>query len=378
LIIYKSVKGVRYIYYRFWDPETKKRVDIYCGKGDSVDANKRAHEAEKLYLKDKMDGLRLKLREHEEASPQPFDSKGRAYKESNGQLSLRKVLSIKTKHKIIIDDSTSMDDVETGSVQLVLGSPPYFNAPFDYPGAFKDWKDYQQYIENYASEIYRVLEPGRIAAIVCDDIITEQGRFPVVAEITRAFTRKESQRDFLYRDTIIWKKPTGYIRKSRRSGVAIQNPYPMYFYTDNITETILVFQKKGYKHREYSEAVKQRSKIDLAEFFEKNLYLNVWEITNVLPKRSRIEREVAAFPYEIPYRLIKLYSFVGETVLDPWLGSGTSMKAAIDLCRNSIGYEINSKLREVILQRIGAGLVIDPTRLEISITEGGKTQVVAR
>src|SRR5260370_27312829 len=106
--------------------------------------------------------------------------------------------------------------------------------------------------------------------------------------------------------------------------------------------------------------------------------MNVWEITNVLPKRSRIDREVAAFPYEIPYRLIKLYSFVGETVLDPWLGSGTSMKAAIDLCRNSIGYEINSKLREVILQKIGAGLVIDPTKLEISITEGGKTQVVAR
>ena len=151
----------------------------------------------------------------------------------------------------------------------------------------------------------------------------------------------------------------------------------MYFYTDNITETILVFQKKGYRRREYSEQVKQRSKIDLAEFFEKNLYLNVWDITNVLPQRSRIEREVAAFPYEIPYRLIKLYTFVGETVLDPWLGSGTTMQAAIDLCRNSIGYEINPKLKPIILQKIGAGLVIDHNKLEVSITEGGRTQAVA-
>ena len=378
MIIYKFVKGVRYVYYRFWDPDAKKRVDIYCGKADSADAIRRAHEAEKLYLRDKVDGLRLKLKEYEDASPVPFDPKGRAYKESNGQLSLRDVLSVKTKHRVIIGDSLSMDEVETGSVQLVLGSPPYFNAPFDYPGAFKDWKDYQKYILDYAAEIHRVLEPGRIAAIVCDDIITEQGRFPVVAEITRAFTRKDTQNEFLYRDTILWKKPTGYIRKSRRSGVAIQNPYPMYFYTDNITEYILVFQKKGYKRREYSDQIKQTSKIDLAEFFQKNLYLNVWEITNVLPKRNRIEKAVAAFPYEIPYRLIKLYSFVGETVLDPWLGSGTSMQVAIDLCRNSIGYEIDPTLKEVILQKIGAGLVIDANTLEVSVTEGGKTEVLAR
>lgn len=321
-----------------------------------------------------MDGLRLKLRQYERTSPSNSAQAEHPYKESNGKLSLRDVFSIKTRHHIIFGDSAKMTDTETGSVQLVIGSPPYFNAPFDYPGAFKDWKDYQDFSRKYASEIHRVLEAGRIAAIVCDDIITEQGRFPVVAQITHAM----KDMDFLYRDTIVWRKPTGYIRKSRRSGVAIQNPYPMYFYTDNITETILIFQKKGYKPREYSETIKQRSKIDLAEFFEKKLYLNVWEITNVLPRRSRIEKEVAAFPYEIPYRLVKLYSYVGETVLDPWLGSGTTMQAAIDLCRNSIGYEIDPKLKEIILQKIGAGLVIDPTTLEIDITEGGKTQAVAR
>ncbi len=374
MIVYKRVSGVRYIYYRFWDPETKKRVDIYCGKADSEGAKRRAQEAERLYLRDKMDTLRLRLKEFDEVTDSSLDKNEQGYGTPNRQLSLANVLSVKTKHKIVIADSTRMNEIDSGSVQLVLGSPPYFNAPFDYPGAFKDWKDYQLYINNYAAEIHRVLEPGRIAAVVCDDIITEQGRFPVVAEITRAFF----QSNFLYRDTIIWKKPTGYIRKSRRSGVAIQNPYPMYFYTDNITETILVFQKKGYKHRDYSEQVRQRSKIDLAEFFEKNLYLNVWEITNVLPQKTRIEKEVAAFPYEIPYRLIKLYTFVGETVLDPWLGSGTTMQAAIDLCRNSIGYEINPKLRPVILQKIGAGLVIDHNKLEVNITEGGKTQAVAR
>jgi len=376
LIINKPVRGVRYIYYRFWDPEAKKRVDIYCGKASSEEANRRAHELEKLYIKNRMGSLRLKLKEFDEEEDVPLPVKNtRGYKPPNGQLSLQNVLNTKTKHHIIFGDSSEMENVASGSVQLVIGSPPYFNAPFDYPGSFKSWDDYKSCVNSWATEIKRVLEAGRVAAIVCDDIITPDGRYPVVAEITHAFVKNN---DFLYRDTIVWKKPKGYIRKSRRSGVAIQNPYPMYFYTDNITESILVFQKRGFKPKEFSERVKQLSRLDLAEFFEKSLYLNVWEITNVLPQRSRIEKNVAAFPYEIPYRLIKLFSFVGETVLDPWLGSGTTMQAATDLCRNCIGYEINPKLKEVILQKIGAGLVVDPNKIEVKITEGNVTKVVAR
>ena len=78
----------------------------------------------------------------------------------------------------------------------------------------------------------------------------------------------------------------------------------------------------------------------------------MWDITNVLPLRGRVEEGIAAFPEEIPYRLIKLFSFVGETVLDPFLGSGTTTKVAKMLGRNSYGYEIDLELMDVIKKKL--------------------------
>ncbi len=93
----------------------------------------------------------------------------------------------------------------------------------------------------------------------------------------------------------------------------------------------------------------------MAEFNEEKWNLTVWEITNVLPLPGRLEEGIAAFPEEIPQRLIKLFTFVGETVLDPFLGSGTTMKVAKQLERNSIGYEIDLELKPVILEKLGYG-----------------------
>jgi len=281
---------------------------------------------------------------------------------------------IKTSHHIVLGDCRSMNELDKKSVHLVIGSPPYFNAPFDSKDNFLDWGQFRQFIRDSAKEIHRVLDDGRIAAIVCDDIIVDGSRYPVVSTITETFVHNF---DFLYRDTIIWQKPEGYIRKSRRSGAVIQNPYPMYFYTDNITESILIFQKRGFNHKRVNGKVRETSKLDLTQFYERKLYLNVWNITNVLPLRNRIEKEVAAFPYEIPARLIKLYSYVGETVLDPWLGSGTTMKAALDLGRNSVGYEINRRLKDVILSKLGLD-AYNPDLVEVKVTEGGKTEIISQ
>ena len=79
----------------------------------------------------------------------------------------------------------------------------------------------------------------------------------------------------------------------------------------------------------------------------------MWNITNVLPNGNRLERGIAAFPEEIPYRLIKLFSYRGETVLDPFMGSGTTLKVAIELGRNAIGYEIDLELLEVVKKKLG-------------------------
>jgi DNA modification methylase len=95
------------------------------------------------------------------------------------------------------------------------------------------------------------------------------------------------------------------------------------------------------------------SRIDIKKFQKEKWYLTVWDITNVLPLEGRLEEGVASFPEEIPKRLITLYSFKGETVLDPFLGSGTTTKVAIELERNSWGYEIDLELEPIIKEKIG-------------------------
>jgi len=80
--------------------------------------------------------------------------------------------------------------------------------------------------------------------------------------------------------------------------------------------------------------------------------MSLWEMTNVLPN-SKLEKNVAAFPEELPYRLIKLFSYTGETVLDPFVGSGTTMKVARDLNRNSIGIEIKNLFCQLFKRKIG-------------------------
>jgi DNA modification methylase len=256
---------------------------------------------------------------------------------------------MKTFHKLIFGDSENMKELDNNSVHLVVTSPPYFNAPFDYPDLFPSYDTYLDKMTKVAREIKRVLCPGRIACIVCDDILIEGKKFPIVADLTKIFIKE----GFDYRDKIIWIKPEGYIRISRRSGVVLQNPYPMYFYPDNIQETILIFQKGKFDYKSIPDEMREKSKIDILEYKDKKWYLNVWKIVNVLPLKNRLETGIAAFPEEIPYRLIKLFSYVGETVLDPFMGSGTTNKVAAMLKRNSVGYEIDLELLEVVKEKIG-------------------------
>ena len=117
-------------------------------------------------------------------------------------------------------------------------------------------------------------------------------------------------------------------------------------------EENLILQNGKYRYPKINPEFKS-SKIDMREFNEGKWYLSVWDITNVLPLKGRLEEGIAAFPEEIPRRLVKLFTFVGETVLDPFLGSGTTTKVARQLNRNSYGYEIDLELKPVILEKIG-------------------------
>lgn len=251
-------------------------------------------------------------------------------------------------NKIIFGSSEDMKELKKNSVHLVVTSPPYFNAPFDYPDMFKTYREFLTMIGNVAKELKRVLDNGRIACFVCDDTLIEGTKYPVVADITKIFFNK----GFKYRERITWVKPEGYIRISRRSGVLIQHPYPMYYYPDNLQESILIFQKGDFDYNKILEESKEKSKIDLEEWNKNKWYLSVWNITNVLPVNNRLEKGIAAFPDEIPYRLIKLYSYKGETVLDPFMGSGTTLKVARNLERKAVGYEIDVELLPIVKEKL--------------------------
>ncbi len=242
----------------------------------------------------------------------------------------------------------SMEEISDASIHLIITSPPYFNAPFDYQGLFKNYDQYLGVLRRFAKESYRVLQEGRIFVLNIDDMLVNGIKYPIVADSIKIF----QDAGFRYRDKIIWKKPDGYLRISKRSGVLLQNPYPMYFYPDNLLESIIIFQKGKFNYRSLSQDIRELSRIDKKEFQENKWHKTLWEMTNVLPG-SPLERDIAAFPEELPYRIIKLFSYVGETILDPFLGSGTSMKVARKLNRNSIGYEIIRDLENIIRKKTG-------------------------
>jgi len=269
--------------------------------------------------------------------------------------------------KIVFGDCRDMHEIPSESVHLMVTSPPYYNAPFDYPDLFKDYDQFLELIETFSKELYRVLAPGRVAVYVTDDMLVKGEKYPVVADVTRIMI----EGGFRYRDKIVWVKPKGYTRISRRSGVMLQNPYPMYFYPDNVQESIIIFQKGKFDYgyaRRLDHEVREASKIDTRQYNRDEWYLSVWNITNVLPLRGRLEEGVAAFPEEIPRRLIRLFTYTGETVLDPFLGSGTTMKVAKEQNRNCWGYEVDLELRPIILAKMGlrqTGLTEESEAVEV-------------
>lgn len=279
--------------------------------------------------------------------------------------------NMKTFHKLIFGDSENMKELQNGSIHLVITSPPYFNAPFDYPGLFESYGAYLNKMRKIARELKRVTAQGRIVSIVCDDTLIKGEKYPVVADLTKIYIEE----GFIYRDKITWIKPEGYIRISRRSGVVLQHPYPMYFYPDNIQETILVFQNGKFDYKSTQKDVKEQSKIEISEYQKEKWYLTTWNITNVLPLKNRLENGIAAFPDQIPYRLIKLFSYIGEVVLDPFMGSGTTNKVASILKRNSVGYEIDLELLEIAKEKMGlkqSSLFEKDNKVEIIVRDDAK------
>lgn len=256
---------------------------------------------------------------------------------------------ILTKHKIIIGDARNMKEITDESVHLVVTSPPYWQLK-DYGNkrqiGFND--TYEEYINNLNlvwQECFRVLHAGTRMCINIGDQFARAvyyGRYKVIPIRTEIIKFAEAA-GFDYLGSIIWQKKT---TKNTTGGASIMGsyPYPRNGIVEIDYEFILIFKKPG-DPPSVGHALKEQAKLSKEEW--KEYFSGHWYFNGV-----RQLEHTAMFPEELPKRLIKMFTFPGEIVLDPFLGSGTTTVAAIKLGRNSIGYEINSEFLPLIKQKI--------------------------
>lgn len=245
-----------------------------------------------------------------------------------------------------------MSIVGDSSVHLIVTSPPYWQLKdygVDNQIGFNN--SYEEYINNLNivwKECERVLSPGcRLCVNVGDQFARAAyyGRYKVVP-IHSEIIRFCETIGLDYMGSIIWQKQTN-MHTTGGQMVMGSYPYPRSGIVKMGYEYILLFKKFG-KNPPVSEDVRKSSELTNEEW--QTLFNSHWNIPG-----ARQDGHIAVFPEEIPKRLIKMFSFVGDTVLDPFMGSGTTALAAYHLNRNSIGYELNHKFRHYYEQKVMEG-----------------------
>jgi site-specific DNA-methyltransferase (adenine-specific) len=244
-----------------------------------------------------------------------------------------------------------MEEVLNDSIQLIVTSPPYGKIK-DYGnqnqiGFFGTFDDYFKRLKQVWSECYRVLEPQcRMVINIGDQYLrtSEFGRYRVLSIANKIITDcLDLGFDFL--GDIIWQKIS---TTNTTGGCSLMGSiyYPRNGLLTYDYEHILIFKKYlGKNKRKIDPIIKEMSKIPLSEW--KKWFTGHWKFPGVVQKEH-----IAMFPEELPYRIIRMFSFIGDTVLDPFLGSGTTLKVAKSLFRNAIGYELNKDYKKIIDTKI--------------------------
>lgn len=259
-----------------------------------------------------------------------------------------------TNHKIINGDSRKMAEIANNSVNLIVTSPPYWQLK-DYGsenqiGYHHSYEDYINNLNLVWSECYRVLHNGCRLCINIGDQFARSvyyGRYKVIP-IREEIIKFCENAGFDYMGAIIWQKVT----TSNTTGGGIQMgsyPYPRNGILKIDYEFILIFKKLGDAPKPTKEQ-KELSKMTAEEW--NTYFAGHWNFSG-----ARQDNHIAMFPEELPKRLIKMFSFIGETVMDPFAGSGTTLLAAKNLSRNSIGYEINQDFIPIIRQKLNVNQV---------------------
>ena len=236
-------------------------------------------------------------------------------------------------NKIFLKSSERMEEIPDSSVHLMVTSPPY-NVGKEYDGDLT-LEEYRNFLKRVWREVYRVLVPGGRACINIANI----GRKPYIP--LHAFIIQDMlEVGFIMRGEIIWvKKGGGAPSTAWGTWCSPQNPV-----LRDEHEYILVFSKDTLTRPQIEG---RKATLTREEFLEYTR--SVWYIA---PESAKRVNHPAPFPEELPYRLIKLYTYTGEVVLDPFMGSGTTAVASLKTGRFFIGYEINSDYIEVAKKRL--------------------------
>ena len=260
---------------------------------------------------------------------------------------------LSTVHKLVNGDARDLSFISDESVHLVLTSPPYWNLKKykdnpDQLGHIEQYEDFLSELEKVWREVYRVLVPGgRLVCVVGDVCVSRRsfGRhlvFPLHADI--CVTCRKIGFDNL--NPIIWHKIANANYEVANGSKFLGKPYEPNAIIKNDIEFILMQRKPG-GYRKPTNKQRELSKIDKKDFNE--WFQQIWNIPG-----ASTRNHPAPFPLELALRIVKMFSFVGDTVLDPFCGTGTTMIASIRSDRNSIGVEIEPEYCRMAARQLKA------------------------
>jgi site-specific DNA-methyltransferase (cytosine-N4-specific) len=282
-----------------------------------------------------------------------------------------------TKNKIILGNSQQMPEIKDSTIHLMVTSPPYpmikmWDTQFGKlnPKIATLWREleadgeertvtqiYDAMHESLAKvwrETFRVLIDGGIACInIGDATRTINGKFRLFPNHSRIIEHCEKV-GFTALPYILWKKPTNKPKYKGKGAFLGSGFLPPNAYVTLDCEFILIFRKGNL--RKFAPHDKRRYESAFTKKQRDEWFTQIWDVKGARQTASQIERRTAAFPDELADRLIRMFSVKGDTVLDPFLGSGTTTKIAMQNERNSISYETDESLLPLIKKKINFGL----------------------
>jgi DNA modification methylase len=291
---------------------------------------------------------------------------------------------MQTEHKIILGNSQHMTELADSSVHLMVTSPPCpMIKMWDVPFAKTDptiaglWQElttackeetvkqiYERMHTNLAEvwrEAYRALIDGGIACInIGDATRTVDGKFRLFANHSKIIEHCE-QTGFTTLPYVLWKKPTTKPKYKGKGAFLGSGFLPPNAYVTLDCEFILLFRKG--KLREFAPHDPRRYDSTFTKKQRDEWFSQIWTLKGTRQTENHIERRTAAFPEEIANRLIRMFSVKGDTVLDPFIGSGATTLAAMHAGRNSVGYETDESLLPLMEKKIS----VKPAACKLSI-----------